>query len=48
MPDFPDGVKDINDCIAKIGRLATLWLIIQHKESYSLKIHLKQKKWFKD
>lgn len=48
MPDFPEGVKDINDCILKLGRLATLWLIINAKESYKLKILLKQKQWFKE
>lgn len=48
MPDWPAGVKDINDAINKIGRLATLWLILQAKESYPLKIQLRAKKWFKE
>lgn len=47
MPDFPDGVKDINDSIIKIGRLATLYLIIQAKQSNHLKIQLREKQWFK-
>ena len=46
MPDWPDGIKDINDAVIKIGRLSTLWLIISAKESYGLKIQLKAKKWF--
>lgn len=46
MPDWPEGVKDVNDAIQKIGRLATLYLILQAKESNSLKIQLKAKKWF--
>lgn len=46
MPDWPDGVKDINDAIIKLGRLSTLWLIVSAKESYALKIQLKAKKWF--
>jgi len=48
MPDWPDGIKDINDAVVKLGKLATLYLIIQAKESNSLKIQLKAKKWFKE
>lgn len=48
MPNWPEGVKDINDAIIKLGRLATLWLILDAKESYSLKITLRAKTWFKN
>jgi DNA primase len=48
MPDWPAGVKDVNDAMIKLGRLATLYLITQAKESNSLKIQLKAKKWFKE
>lgn len=48
MPDWPAGIKDINDAVIKLGRLATLWLIASAKESNSLKIQLKAKKWFKE
>jgi hypothetical protein len=48
MPDWPAGVKDVNDAMMKLGRLATLYLITQAKESNSLKIQLKAKKWFKE
>ena len=48
MPDWPVGVKDVNDATKKLGRLATLYLILQAKESSSLKIQLQAKKWFKD
>ena len=48
MPDWPEGVKDVNDAITKLGRLATLYLIVSAKESNSLKIQLKAKKWFKE
>jgi hypothetical protein len=48
MPDWPVGVKDVNDAVVKIGKLATLYLIIQAKESNSLKIQLRAKKWFKE
>lgn len=46
MPDWPEGVKDVNDAVVKLGRLATLWLITQAKESNTLKIQLRAKKWF--
>ena len=48
MPDWPNGVKDVNDAVVKLGRLATLWLIVDAKESNSLKIQLRAKKWFKE
>jgi hypothetical protein len=48
MPDWPEGVKDINDAVIKLGRLATLYLIVSSKESNSLKIQLRAKKWFKE
>ena len=48
MPDWPDGVKDVNDAVRKLGRLATLYLIVSAKESNKLKIQLRAKKWFKD
>jgi len=48
MPDWPDGIKDINDAVAKLGKLATMWLIVSAKESNSLKIQLRAKKWFKE
>jgi hypothetical protein len=48
MPNWPLGVKDINDAVIKLGRLTTLYLIVSAKESNSLKIQLKAKKWFKE
>jgi hypothetical protein len=48
MPDWPDGVKDVNDAYIKLGRLASLCLITAAKESNSLKIQLRAKKWFRD
>jgi hypothetical protein len=47
MPNWPEGIKDINDAVIKIGKLATLWLIVQAKESNALKIRLRAKQWFK-
>jgi len=48
MPDWPDGVKDVNDAVIKLGKLATLWLIASAKESNELKIKLRAKTWFKE
>ena len=48
MPNWPDGVKDINDAVVKLGKLATLWLVVSAKESNGLKIQLRAKKWFKE
>jgi hypothetical protein len=48
MPDWPVGVKDANDAVGKIGKLATLWHVIYAKESNNLKIQLRAKKWFKE
>lgn len=48
MPDWPEGVKDVNDAVVKLGKLATLWLIVNAKESNTLKIQLRAKKWFKE
>ena len=48
MPDWPDGIKDINDAIIKIGKTATLWLIVKSKLTNELKIRLHAKKWFKE
>ena len=47
MPKWPEGIKDINDAVMKIGKLATLWLIVTAKESNALKIRLRAKQWFK-
>ena len=48
MPDWPDGIKDVNDAVVKLGKLGTLWLIVSAKESNKLKIQLRAKKWFKE
>jgi hypothetical protein len=48
MPDWPEGVKDVNDAVLKIGRLATLYLIVSAKEANSLKIQLRAKSWFRE
>lgn len=48
MPDWPEGVKDVNDAVIKLGRLRTLYMIAQARESNELKIRLRVKSWFKE
>jgi len=48
MPDWPDGIKDVNDAVIKLGKLAALWAILNARESNALKIRLRAKTWFKD
>jgi hypothetical protein len=48
MPNWPEGVKDVNDAVIKLGKLSTLHLIVSAKESNNLKIQLRAKQWFKD
>jgi DNA primase len=45
MPDWPQGVKDVNDAVRLGGKLYTLWSIASSKESMPLKIQLRMKKW---
>lgn len=45
MPDWPEGIKDVNDSVRQLGRLYTLWSIVKAKESMPLKIQLRMKKW---
>lgn len=46
FPNWPEGIKDINDAVKVYGKLYTLYMIIQAKESNGLKIQLKSKTWF--
>lgn len=45
MPEWPDGVKDVNDCMQQFGKIYTMWLIASAKEANALKIQLRMKKW---
>jgi hypothetical protein len=44
MPEWPTGVKDVNDAVIRLGRLATLITIMQSKETSKIKIEIR-KKW---
>jgi hypothetical protein len=43
MPDWPKGVKDVNDAVIRWGRLATLITIMQARETSRIKIELRKK-----
>lgn len=45
MPDWADGIKDINDAVQTYGKIYTLLSIVQAKETMPLKIQLRMKKW---
>jgi hypothetical protein len=43
MPEWPTSVKDVNDAVIQLGRLATLITIMQAKETSRIKIELRKK-----
>jgi hypothetical protein len=43
MPNWPSGVKDVNDAVIQLGRLATLITILQARETSKIKIELRKK-----
>jgi hypothetical protein len=43
MPDWPAGVKDVNDAVIRWGKLATLITIMQARETSKIKIELRKK-----
>jgi len=43
IPNWPDGVKDVNDAVIKLGKLATLLTIMQSRETSKIKIELKKR-----
>jgi Toprim-like len=43
MPEWPEGVKDVNDAVIRLGRLGTLLTIMQAKETSKIKIELRKK-----
>jgi hypothetical protein len=44
MPEWPEGIKDVNDAVIQLGRLATLLTIMQAQETSKIKIEIR-KKW---
>ena len=47
MPDWAEGVKDVNDAVQHYGRLTTVLMIMQARETSKIKIELCRKRWLK-
>ena len=43
IPDWPEGIKDVNNAVVKMGRLATMITIFQARETTKLKIELRKR-----
>jgi hypothetical protein len=43
IPEWPYGVKDVNDAVIRLGRLGTLLTIMQVRETSKIKIELQKK-----
>lgn len=43
IPDWPAGIKDVNDAVVKFGKLTTLLTIMQSRETSRIKIELRKK-----
>jgi DNA primase len=43
MPEWPEGIKDVNDAVICMGRLATVLTIMQARETSRIKIELRKK-----
>jgi len=44
IPNWPEDVKDVNDAVIRYGKLATLMMIMQAKETSKIKIEMQKKK----
>jgi len=43
MPPWPADIKDVNDCVVRYGRLATVLTIFENRETSRIKIELRKK-----
>ena len=43
MPDWPEDIKDVNDAVVRMGRLATMITIFRSRETTKLKIELRKR-----
>jgi hypothetical protein len=44
IPDWDEGIKDVNDAVIRYGRLGTLLIILANRETSKIKIELRKKK----
>ena len=47
IPEWPAGIKDVNDAVIRIGRLGTLLTILEAKETSKIKIEMRRKQLIK-
>ena len=43
IPEWPDGIKDVNDAVIRLGRLGTLLIILEAKETSKIKVEMRRK-----
>ena len=43
IPKWPDGCKDINDAVIRLGKLGALLTILENKETSKIKIEMRKK-----
>jgi hypothetical protein len=43
IPEWPDGCKDVNDAVIKLGRLGTLLTIMASRETSKIKIEIRKR-----
>ena len=43
IPIWPEGIKDVNDAVCKLGKVATLLTILQAKETSKIKIEIRKR-----
>ena len=43
IPEWPDGIKDVNDAVIRLGRVGTLLIILEAKETSKIKIEMRRK-----
>jgi len=44
MPEWPEGIKDVNDSVIRMGKLATILTILQFRETNKYKIEIQRKR----
>jgi hypothetical protein len=43
IPEWPAGIKDVNDAVIRMGKVATLLTILNARETNKYKIEIKRK-----
>ena len=43
IPEWPEGCKDVNDAVVKLGQLGALLTIMQSRDTSRIKIELRKK-----